>query len=42
MNMKTLYVRSLLTLLFAILFGVGAAAGAMGFIGAMKMLAGFL
>jgi hypothetical protein len=29
-------------LFFSILFGIGAAAGAIGFIGAMKMLAGVL
>jgi hypothetical protein len=40
--MKKLYVRSLWALFFSILVGAGMAAGAMGFIGAMKMLAGVL
>ncbi|WP_312656847.1 sodium:solute symporter [Kluyvera ascorbata] len=37
--MKKMFVRSLWALFFSILFGIGAAAGAMGFLGAMKMLA---
>lgn len=37
--MKKLFVRSLLVLFFSILTGTGMAAGALGFIGAMKMLA---
>lgn len=40
--MKKMYVRSLWVLFFSIIFGIGAAAGALGFIGAMKMLAGVL
>lgn len=40
--MKKMYVRSLWALFFSILVGAGMAAGAMGFIGAMKMLAGVL
>lgn len=34
-----MYVHALLALGLSILFGIGATAGAMGFIGAMKMLA---
>lgn len=34
-----MYVRSLWALFFSVIFGIGAAAGALGFIGAMKMLA---
>lgn len=37
--MKNMYVRSLWALFFSILVGAGLAAGAMGFIGAMKLLA---
>ncbi|MGL5969005.1 MAG: sodium:solute symporter [Kluyvera sp.] len=37
--MKTIFVRSLWALFFSILIGAGMAAGAMGFIGAMKLLA---
>lgn len=40
--MKKMYVRSLWALFFSVIFGIGAAAGALGFIGAMKMLAGVL
>lgn len=37
--MKTIFVRSLWALFFSILIGAGMATGAMGFIGAMKLLA---
>lgn len=40
--MKKMYIRALLVLAFSILVGAGMAAGAMGFIGAMKILAGVL
>lgn len=37
--MKSMYVRSLWALFFSTIIGAGLAAGAMGFIGAMQMLA---
>lgn len=37
--MKKMFVYALWALFFSILFGIGAAAGAMGFIGAMTVLA---
>lgn len=40
--MKKMYVCSLWALFFSILFGIGTATGAIGFISAMKMLAGVL